>query len=158
MKKVLTLSLLTENKRILLAMKKRGFGAGRYNGFGGKVEVGETIEEGAIRETKEESSLQITALEKVGIHEFEFEHDRGNILEVHVFKILEYTGEPVETEEMKPQWFPLDAIPYSTMWPDDEQWFPLFLAGKKFRTKFLFGENDTILEQEIEEISNLDTI
>jgi len=34
-------------------MKKRGFGAGRYNGFGGKVEPGETILQGAQRELQE---------------------------------------------------------------------------------------------------------
>ena len=36
-------------KQVLLGMKKRGFGAGRYNGFGGKVEPGETVKEAAIR-------------------------------------------------------------------------------------------------------------
>jgi 8-oxo-dGTP pyrophosphatase MutT (NUDIX family) len=38
-------------------MKKRGFGNGKYNGFGGKVENGETIQQAAIRETIEESGL-----------------------------------------------------------------------------------------------------
>lgn len=32
---------------VLLGMKKRGFGAGKWNGFGGKVQPGETIEEAA---------------------------------------------------------------------------------------------------------------
>ena len=115
MKKILTLSFIIENNRILLAMKKRGFGAGRYNGYGGKVEEGETIEEGAIRELREESGLEVERVEKVGIHEFEFAHDRGNILEVHVFHVTRYTGEAVETEEMKPEWFSLDAIPFENM-------------------------------------------
>lgn len=156
MKKILTLSFLVEESRILLAMKKRGFGAGRYNGYGGKIETGETIEEGAKREILEEARLKVTSLEKVGIHEFEFENDRGNILEVHVFRIVSYSGEPIETEEMRPEWFALDAIPFDTMWPDDEHWFPLFLAGKKFRTKFLFGEGDCILEQSILEVETLE--
>lgn len=34
---------------VLLGMKKRGFGAGKWNGFGGKVQPGETIEEAARR-------------------------------------------------------------------------------------------------------------
>jgi 8-oxo-dGTP diphosphatase / 2-hydroxy-dATP diphosphatase len=156
MKKILTLSFVLEDTQILLAMKKRGFGAGRYNGYGGKVEAGETIEEGAMREVQEEAGLTVTKVEKVGIHEFEFAHDRGNILEVHVYKILEYTGDPVETEEMKPKWFSLNTIPYDMMWPDDEHWLPLFLSGKKFRTKFLFGENDSILEQEIIELHTIE--
>lgn len=136
-------------------MKKRGFGAGRWNGFGGKVEKGETIEEGARRETKEECGIMITKMEKVGIHEFEFTSDRGNMLEVHVFRVDTWTGEPRETEEMRPQWFTTDAIPYDEMWPDDIHWLPVFLAGKKFRTKFLFGAGDEVLESRVVEVSEL---
>ena len=47
--KVLTLVLIREASRILLGMKKRGFGVNRWNGFGGKVEAGETIAQGAKR-------------------------------------------------------------------------------------------------------------
>ena len=48
--KILTLLFVQERGKLLLGMKKRGFGKGRWNGFGGKVQVGEeTIEEGAIR-------------------------------------------------------------------------------------------------------------
>ncbi|MDP2837864.1 MAG: 8-oxo-dGTP diphosphatase [Candidatus Moranbacteria bacterium] len=140
MKKVLTLCLAVQDGRILLGMKKRGFGTGRWNGFGGKVEERETIEEAAKRETKEECGIVITDMEKVGIHEFEFASKRGEILEVHVFRIKNFSGEPEETEEMRPQWFTTDAIPYDEMWPDDIHWIPVFLAGKKFRTKFLLGE------------------
>jgi 8-oxo-dGTP diphosphatase / 2-hydroxy-dATP diphosphatase len=155
MKKILTLLFIIENNRILLAMKKRGFGAGRYNGYGGKVEAGETIEEGAMRELREESGLAVERMEKVGIHEFEFAHDKGNILEVHVFHVTRYSGEAVETEEMKPEWFLLDAIPFENMWPDDIHWFPVFLEDKRFRTKFLFGENDTVLEKDIQIVEQL---
>ncbi len=48
-KKLYTLVFLVDDDRVLLGMKKRGFGAGKWNGFGGKVEPGETIEEAAIR-------------------------------------------------------------------------------------------------------------
>jgi 8-oxo-dGTP pyrophosphatase MutT (NUDIX family) len=57
--KRLTLLLLRSNGRILLGRKKRGFGAGKANGFGGKVEVGETIKEAAVREMHEESGVTI---------------------------------------------------------------------------------------------------
>lgn len=155
MKKIMTLAFILEKDRILLAMKKQGFGAGRYNGYGGKVDPGETIEEGIIREVSEESGLEVTKLEKVGVHVFESTERPDEILEGHVFKIVEYRGEPVETEEMKPEWFEFDAIPYATMWPDDIHWFPYFLAGNKFRTKFLFGEDDTVLEKDIQIVDTL---
>ena len=47
----------TKNSLILLGMKKRGFGTGKWNGFGGKVEAGESNEQAALRELKEESSI-----------------------------------------------------------------------------------------------------
>lgn len=156
MKKILTLCLIVKEDQILLGMKKRGFGAGRWNGFGGKVEEGETIEEAAKRETREECGVSITNMEEVGIHEFEFAKDRGSILEVHVFRVNEWTGDSIETEEMKPQWFTTDAIPYDEMWPDDIHWIPVFLTGKKFRTKFLFGAGDSVLENHVEEVTTLD--
>jgi 8-oxo-dGTP diphosphatase/2-hydroxy-dATP diphosphatase len=154
MKKILTLCLIRQNNKILLGMKKRGFGAGRWNGFGGKLFEGETIEDGARRETKEEAGVGLVDLNKVGIIDFEFE---GNpeILQVHIFKINEFLGEPTESEEMKPQWFDINKIPFKEMWPDDIHWMPLFLQDKKFKGKFLFGEADVILEKELFEVEEL---
>ena len=156
MKKILTLCLTVKSEKLLLGMKKRGFGEGRWNGFGGKIEAGETIEEAAKREMSEECSIDILAMEKVGIHEFEFAAKHGEILEVHVFRVDEFSREPRETEEMRPQWFAFADIPYDTMWPDDQYWLPLFLEGKKFRTRFLFGEGDVVLEKMISEEETLD--
>jgi len=47
--KVLTVVFVQRPSEILLGYKKRGFGARKWNGFGGKVEIGETIEEAAKR-------------------------------------------------------------------------------------------------------------
>ena len=47
--KLLTLAFVKASNQILLGFKKTGFGSGRWNGFGGKVESGETIEEAAKR-------------------------------------------------------------------------------------------------------------
>lgn len=66
--KILTLVLLVnqEKQEILLGMKKRGFGVGKWNGFGGKVSEGETIFQGALRELKEEASIYCPNLHFVG--------------------------------------------------------------------------------------------
>jgi len=152
MKKQLTLCIVHQHPRVLLGMKKRGFGAGRWNGFGGKVSPEETIEDAAKREIKEEAGIEVINLDKAGIIEFEF---KGNpeILEVHIFKSKNFSGEPTESEEMKPQWFHIDEIPFDTMWPDDIHWLPFFLEGKKFRGRFLFGKSDAILEKELSEVA-----
>lgn len=137
MKKQLTLTIVYQDRKVLLGLKKRGFGVGRWNGFGGKVEEGETIEEAARRELQEESGLVANKIDKVGVLDFGFEND-PKILQVHIFCVISFNQEPVETEEMKPQWFEIDKIPFDSMWSDDVYWFPYFLDGKKFEGKFLF--------------------
>ncbi|MCK5490435.1 MAG: NUDIX domain-containing protein, partial [Candidatus Pacebacteria bacterium] len=91
MKKILTLCIIYQYPKILLGMKKRGHGEGKWNGFGGKVEKGETIEEGAIREMEEESGIEILKMNKLGVIQFEYQDDSGN-MEVHVFNVKEFKG------------------------------------------------------------------
>ena len=154
MKKVLTLCVIHKEGKVLLGMKKRGFGQGRWNGFGGKVSQGETIEGAAKREAREECGLKVVGLEKAGVIDFEFQ---GNpeILEVHIFKSENFSGEPTESEEMKPQWFRIDEIPFNSMWPDDKYWFPLFLTNKKFKGRFLFDNSDNVLQKELIEVEKI---
>ena len=45
--------------RLLLGCKKRGFGAGKWNGFGGKLEGKETFRACAVREVREEAGIRI---------------------------------------------------------------------------------------------------
>jgi len=152
----MTLCLIRRNDELLLGMKKRGFGTGRWNGYGGKVEAGETVPEAARREMKEESGVELVDFEKVGVLDFEFV-GKSEILEVNIFKSTKFIGEPTQTEEMNPQWFKIDDLPFSKMWPDDQHWMPLFLADKKFTGRFLFGEGDTnpIIEHELREVDTI---
>jgi 8-oxo-dGTP diphosphatase/2-hydroxy-dATP diphosphatase len=160
MKKQLTLCMILQNNRILLAMKKRGFGAGKWNGVGGKLEAGETVEQAAKREAWEEIGVTITDMEKFGVIDFTFQEE-SDPMEVHIFKVNQFDGTPEETEEMKPEWFDVDKIPFADMWPDDEFWLPLLLQGKKFKGRFLFDRPSSkeytakILEQELAEVSEL---
>lgn len=154
-RKVTTLAIIHEDNRVLLGMKKRGFGVGRWNGFGGKVETGETIEEAAKRETTEEVGIKVSKMEKLGILEFRILGE-DFIREVHIFKIHTWRGEPQETEEMKPRWFSSSEIPFASMWADDPYWFPFFLAGKKFTGKAYFPDHSTMKDFEFKEASSLD--
>ena len=122
---------------------------GRWNGFGGKVEEGESIEGAARRELFEEVGISVDAIEKMGVLDFSWQHKPNAILQVHIFKATEFSGQPQETEEMKPQWFLVKDIPYKKMWADDKYWLPLFLENKKFTGKFIFDENNKILDHEL---------
>ncbi|MFH1456593.1 MAG: NUDIX domain-containing protein [Patescibacteria group bacterium] len=69
-----TLCLLLKENEILLAIKKRGFGEGRWNGAGGKFDpkIDKDILDTAIRETKEEIGVEIKNPDKVGLFHFKF--------------------------------------------------------------------------------------
>lgn len=135
-------------------MKKRGFGVGRWNGFGGKVAEGESIEDAARRETYEEAGVVLGEIVKQGIINFSWE-GKPEILEVHIFRAENFEGEPIESEEMRPQWFHVDEIPFGSMWADDSYWIPLLLKGKKFKGQFLFGEGDRIIDRTLSEVEDL---
>ncbi|KAF9908833.1 Nudix (Nucleoside diphosphate linked moiety X)-type motif 1 [Linnemannia zychae] len=132
-KKVLTLVLVIDKveQKVLLGYKKRGFGAHLWNGFGGKVEPGETPREGALRELEEEAGITIKSedFKKAGILLFQFENDPV-ALETHVYKAYEYQGQIRECEEMRPEWFAFADIPFDQMWEDDRIWLPMLLNGQ----------------------------
>ncbi len=127
-----TLCLLKRDNEVLLAMKKRGFGEGKYNGVGGKIEQNETPEEAMIRETQEEINVTPLKYEKVGLIEFD-EYCKGNKqnLVFHLYMVYDWEGIPSESEEMDPKWFSINNIPYNKMFTDDKYWLPLILEGKK---------------------------
>ena len=139
-RKIVTLCLIEKDSQVLLGMKKRGFGAGHFNGFGGKVEEHETIEGATARELFEESGLTALSLKKIGQLMFAFRDESDLELEMHIFKTEDFIGIPVESEEMRPQWFDKDDIPFEQMWSSDAAWFPLFLAGQKFTGSFHFDK------------------
>ncbi|MGH7236933.1 MAG: 8-oxo-dGTP diphosphatase [Candidatus Saccharimonadales bacterium] len=153
--KICTLLLLKKDDEILLAMKKRGFGAGRWNGVGGKVEIGETIEQALVRECQEEISVTPTKFSKVAVHDFKFPGGTSN-MQVHTYFCDSWQGEPAESEEMAPKWFKLSRVPYDEMWQDDIVWLPAVLRGKKLKTEFAFDENDQLISAKLTFVKNLE--
>lgn len=149
----LTLCVVLKGKNVLLGMKKRGFGKGNWNGFGGKIEPGETIEQAAIRECKEEAGITVAKIEERGKLIFTFENN-NDVLHVHVFVVLQFEGEPTESEEMKPDWFSQDKIPYALMWPDDIHWLPRVLAGKSVYARFHLYGHDQLLYFEVQDLDD----
>ena len=139
---------------ILLGYKKAGFAQGKVNGFGGKVEVGETIEHAAVRELWEEASVQVEEpdLDQVARLTFYFPFMPDWDQVVHVFLVRTWQGEPVESDEMRPAWYKAAEIPFSQMWQDDPYWLPRVLAGRRVRAWFTFGQdNETVADARVEE-------
>lgn len=140
---------------ILLGMKKGGFGRGKYVGFGGKIQPGETIAEAAIRELAEEAGLRAeeTDLQWRGELTFLFPARPTWDHLVHVFLTTTWKGSPRESNEVTPVWFPLSRIPYSRMWDDASLWLPQVLEGIKVQGRFVYGDNNqTVRESRVEHI------
>ena len=145
-----------KDDQILLGMKKRGFGKGRWNGANGKVENGETFEQAAIRECHEEfgiKPLNPTLVADLKFYAY-FQGERLD-LDVRAYTCTKWEGDLVETDEMKPKWFNISDIPYDKMWQDDKYWLPLILEGKKLKATFTFDENDAMLTKNIKKVEKL---
>ena len=136
--------MIVRDGRVLLGLKKRGFGEGFLNGFGGKVEPGETVDEAALRELREEAGISALDATRRGVLTFVYD-DQPRPMRVHVYHASVFEGTPTETDEMRPEWHAIDAVPFAKMWPDDEHWYPAFLAGNKFVGTFWFTNTTCLL-------------
>jgi ADP-ribose pyrophosphatase YjhB (NUDIX family) len=139
--------------KVCLAMKKRGFGVGKWNGVGGKVDAasGETIEVAMIREAEEEIAVKPTRYYKVAEIEFTFPERADTDWDqlMHTYLAVAWTGDPTETEEMKPEWFKPKEIPFRELWPGDRLWMPKVFEGKSLKAAFAFTEDQKMLSNNI---------
>ncbi len=149
------LTYVTDGDRILMIEKKTGLGSGYINAPGGHIEIEETKTEAAIRETKEETGLDVGSLEERAVLRFQFKD--GLRMLGYVFFTSEYSGTMIdECEETKPFWTDIATLDYSRMWEDDRLWLPLALEGKKVDGYFIFSDLAMIDSKvvESEEIEN----
>ena len=142
-----TLLFIIKDGKILLGEKKRGFATGIFNGIGGKLENGESVEEAFLRETMEEIGVVPFGYQKVAtiyckpLVEGELDYET-----MHIFVANNYSGNVKESEEMRPCWFELDKIPYQKMFPDDRLWFDKVLNGERFTAYLTFDNYYKIVE------------
>lgn len=133
---------------LLMIEKRRGLGAGLYNGPGGKVEPGETPMAAAVRETREETGVAVADLDKRG--EFDFYFGDGHVFCCHVYVARDVQGDPQDTPEAFPEWRARRDVPYDRMWEDDELWLPHVLDGDTIRGVFYFdADGDEMLAHDL---------
>ncbi len=139
---------LIDGDKVLLGLKKKGFGSGKYLGIGGKVEEHETAEQAARREVLEEIAVQVEDLEPVATLNFYFPHilDASWDQQVIVFLSNVWKGAPAETEEIRPVWFAKQNLPFDSMWDDAKYWLPTVLDGKNLEADFLYGDNLRVVD------------
>lgn len=140
-----------KDDEVVLGMKKRGFGEGWWNGFGGKLEGYEDYEQNAKRETMEEVGLKISNLILVANLHFYFD---GVLKVVSKAFVADFSGKPKETDEMRPQIFKVCELPFKKMWPADELWIPKALSSKNSEVLgfvIYFGEDKSF--ESLKEVS-----
>jgi 8-oxo-dGTP diphosphatase len=138
--------------QVLLGYKKTGLGTGKIVALGGHVEERETAAQAAAREVKEESGVAVAAdsLVPAAHITFLFPTHRAWDMTVEVFIAGDWSGEPAESDEIRPEWFPVTALPFDRMWDDGKQWLPRVLAGERLRAKFSYApDRETVAESAI---------
>lgn len=154
MTRVETVAIVYRHPKILLGRKKKKFGAGRYNGFGGGMEsVDKDIYATAIRETQEEVGITLINPERMGRILFHFESNEQDH-DVYFFRARRYLGSPRETDEMTAEWFNVHNIPYDQMWADDKYWLSILLDGNRLLGEFTFSAKHKIVKHNIKIFNN----
>lgn len=150
-----TLVFVVRDRQILLIEKKRGLGAGKVNGPGGRLDPGESPIQCATRECQEELGITPTGLSHAGTLAFQFVGQNklgGHSIHVDVYRADGFTGEITETDEARGFWCDVGQVPYSRMWQDDQYWLPQLIARQRFIGRFVF-ENDVMLWMNVEAAS-----
>ena len=153
--KIMNLCYVMDGEQVLLIEKKKGFAAGKVNGPGGKIEVGENPESSVIREVFEETGVKIKDPRFVGMLEFNNDESLHNVC--FVFMTNSFEGELKESEEARPFWIHKDDVPLNKMWEDDQYWLHHVLNGKKVHGRFHF-KDWKLVKHQVHLLSELENI
>lgn len=140
-----TLIFLCKDNQVCLGRKKTGHGLGKWNGFGGHVETGETSEHAAIRELFEETGIKVSSKDLLRSAKLNYKEQSEWVVDVFVVNVKE---EPLPTDEMEPEWFDMNEIPWQEMWPNDKLWLERVLKGEKFEATFWHDQSGNLLKHE----------
>jgi len=123
--------------------KENDYHRGKWNGLGGKFESGESPEECAIREVKEESGLNAKSIKMKGFITFPV-FDGIEDWHVFLFVIDDYEGELIDSNEGYLEWIPNEELININLWDGDKYFIPWLFEDKFFSAKFDYEDGKYI--------------
>ena len=131
-------------REVLLGLKRTGFGAGRVVALGGKIDGAETALDAAVREVAEESGITLApdALERAGRISWSFPAAPRTNMVAFLFRADAGAATAVPSEEIEPQWYGVDAIPWGGMWQDAPAWLPAVLQDRVIDARIVMAEDN----------------
>lgn len=142
--KLATLCYVTkENKTLMLYRNKKqnDYHEGKWNGLGGKFEIGETPEECAVREIKEEAGLTVKSLKLKGFITFPL-FDGKEDWYVFLFVIDKFDGDLIDSPEGKLEWIDNNKLLELNLWDGDKIFIPWLFQEKFFSAKFNYEKGE----------------
>ena len=135
-----TLVYLKRNNRTLMlhrVKKQQDYHEGKWNGLGGKIDPGETPEECAIREVKEESGLDLVNPRLRGFITFPM-FDGVDDWYVYLFTGREFTGDLIDSPEGNLAWIDDDKLLDLNLWEGDYIFLKWLDGDRFFSAKFSY--------------------
>lgn len=120
---------------------------GKWNGLGGKFEVGETPEQCALREIREESGLVVSSLQLKGFITFPgfaSEEDWYAFL----FVADAFEGELIDSPEGVLRWIDNDVLLNLPLWEGDRIFIPWLEKPGFFSARFVY-KNMVLVEHDV---------
>lgn len=136
--------LKRDEKYLLLFRNKKenDYNEGKWIGVGGRIEKGETKDEAAIRETKEETGLNVRSLKCNG--EVLFVNDDYQEM-MYVYEIEDFDGEEIICDEGDLKWIPIKDIYNYPMWEGDKEFLPLLINhAPYFKMELIYKNKDLV--------------
>lgn len=149
--KLATLCYIKKDNQTLMLYrnkKENDYHEGKWNGLGGKFEQGETPEECAIRELKEETGLDIYNPQLKGMITFPM-FDTKEDWYVFLFVVKEFKGELIDSPEGHLEWIDDEKLFQLNLWDGDKIFIPWLIQEKFFSAKFNY-DNGKFIDYTVE--------
>ena len=133
--------LLKDNKMLFLVRNKKDdlmHKSGVYLPIGGHVELGEAVEEAAIREVKEESGIAVHSVDLKGIIYIRNQNTGKYDVIMFIFTSNDFTGEPIPGREGSFEWMSIDELEKINLYEGDKIFLKLMQEHAFFVVEFLY--------------------